>query len=160
MRRFTLPVLVSAMLIAPLASASAQTATSPTGARPGNEIGTGQSLPLSDKASNINGAGMHGTIAPRLPSPDLADGSGPRAYLSAAQTALRARRTGAAQEALERAESRALDGSVVPSQASQPSRQALVQTISSARQALAAGNQSTALDLIASALKDPASDSR
>lgn len=160
MRRSTLPVLVSAILIAQLAPVSAQTAASRTGARPGNEIGTGQSLPLSDQASNINGAGRHGTIAPRLPSPDLADGSGPRAYLAAAQTALQARRTGAAQEALERAESRALDGSVVPSQASQPSRQALVQTIGSARQALAAGNQAAALDLIASAMRDPAAAGR
>ncbi len=160
MRRFTLPVLVSAILIAQVAAVSAQTASSPTGARLGNEIGTGQSLPLSDQASNISGVGRHGTIAPRLPSPDLADGSGPRAYLTAAQTALQARRTGAAQEALERAESRALDGSAVPSQASQPSRQALVQTISSARQALAAGNHAAALDLIAGAMKDPAPASR
>jgi hypothetical protein len=152
MRRFALPALMSAILLAPVAPVLAQTAT---GARPGNEIGTGNSLPLSNNASNINGATSRSTIAPRLPSPDLVDGSGPRAYLMAAQQALKAHRTGAAQEALERAESRALDGSVVISQASIPSRSSLVQTIGSARQALATGNQAGALDLIAAALADP-----
>ena len=40
-----------------------------TGARPGNEIGTGSSLPLSDKASNITPQDTTSTIAPNLPSP-------------------------------------------------------------------------------------------
>jgi hypothetical protein len=160
MRRFALQAAMTAILTAPLVPALAQTPTSATGARPGNEIGTGQSLPLSDRASNINSSNVRSTIAPRLPSPDLPDGSGPRDYLMAADTALRAHRTGVAQEALERAESRALDGSVVMSQANQPSRNALVQTISSARQALASGNQAAALDLIAAAMKDPASANR
>jgi hypothetical protein len=46
-----------------------------SGARPGNEIGTGQSLPTSNKASNIVPSDTGSVIAPRLPAPPLSDSS-------------------------------------------------------------------------------------
>ena len=106
------------------------------GARPGNVPGTGQSLPLSDQASNINGGTTRSDIAPRLPNPD-ASGNSPNAFLTAADRALARNQTGAAQEALERAETRLLDRSTDPAMASDPSRNPRVMQIGQARQALA-----------------------
>ena len=40
-------------------------------ARPGNDIGTGQSLPTSDRASNITPDDTRSALSPRLPSPGL-----------------------------------------------------------------------------------------
>ncbi|MEJ0045996.1 MAG: hypothetical protein WDN04_07635 [Rhodospirillales bacterium] len=56
------------LLIAAPAFAQAPPATE-TGARPGNEIGTGMSLPRSDKAGNINSATTSSELAPNLPAP-------------------------------------------------------------------------------------------
>ncbi len=125
----------------------------PTGARPGNEIGTGQSLPLSNNASNIGPADTGNVIAPRLPSPGLGDGSSPRDFLVAARQALASNRTGEAQEALERAESRSLAGNVLASDISQPSQQASTRNIAAARRALATGDKSAAIQAIDFALK-------
>ena len=40
-----------------------------TGARPGNDIGTGSSLPMSNRSSNISPGDTTSVIAPNLPSP-------------------------------------------------------------------------------------------
>ena len=124
-----------------------------TGARPGHVIGTGQSLPLSDKASNATAGDTNTVIAPRLPTPSAGDHASPGAFLQAAERALTLGRTGEAQEALERAESRLLDRSVVPSSAGKPSGQKLVATVGDARRALAAGDRPGAMRLIMEALR-------
>ena len=60
---------------APVPSYVAPTTTPPagasysTGARPGNDIGTGMSLPMGTHASNIDGQDTRSQIAPNLPSP-------------------------------------------------------------------------------------------
>jgi hypothetical protein len=136
-------------------AASSALAQTPPVARPGNDIGTGQSLPLSNNASNIGPSDTGSAIAPRLPTPPLDENAPPSAFLGAARVALMTGRTGEAQEAMERAESRALDRSVRPSQAGQASKQSLVQQIAQARGALSRGDRVGALRLIAVALHNP-----
>jgi hypothetical protein len=147
-------VTLIAVLAAP-ALAIAQTAPAPGGmvARPGNEIGTGQSLPLSSHSANIAPADTYSTIAPRLPEPNVPPDAGPEQYLMAARQALAAHQTGVAQEALERAQTRALNRSVPPSQANNPSADRLIRQITDARNALSAGDTATAMQLIDSALR-------
>ncbi len=123
-----------------------------TGARPGNDIGTGQSLPMSNSASNISPADARG-IAPNLPAPPVPEGSPPRVYLQAARQALVAGRTGEAQEALERAETRALDRSVNPANVNDPSQQPLVAQITAALQALSVRDRARTIQLIDQALQ-------
>jgi hypothetical protein len=88
------------------AGASAQGIDPATGARPGNIPGTGNSLPLSDEASNINARTVKSSIAPRLPTPASGDDGEPVIFLRDARGALISGRTGEAQEALERAQTR------------------------------------------------------
>lgn len=97
----------------------------------------GAGSPRSSRASNIAPSNTHSEIAPRLPNPASASNS-PEAYLAAAQRALASGRTGAAQEALERAETRVLSRSTDPSAAATPADMPMVQQIGQARQALAA----------------------
>ena len=80
-------------------------------------------------------------------------GAGPEQYLMAARQALAANQSGAAQEALERAETRALDRSVAPSRAGDPDNRTLVKQISDARNALASGDKASAIVIIDEALK-------
>ena len=119
-----------------------------TGARPGNVIGTGNSLPTSGRASNINPGNTRSLIAPRLPVPPVPEGAPPRQFLLAARQALQSGQTGVAQEALERAEARQLDRSVAPSQASEPISGPVVTQISNARQALGHGDIGGAIGII------------
>ena len=138
-----------------LAGAPAPAAAQPnpdTGARPGNEIGTGSSLPLGTAASNLNAATARSTIAPNLPSPAVGPGAGPRAYLMAARAALAAGRTGEAQQALEMAETRALDRSTPLGATGQPSTSPLVAQIARALQALANGDRGGSVAAIDAAL--------
>ena len=145
-----------AILLACLAAATpamAQTVADPvTGARPGNVIGTGQSLPLSDKASNATAGDTRSVIAPRLPTPSAGEDTSPRAYLESAQRAITLGRTGEAQEALERAESRLLDRSVAPSRAGAPNREPAVTAVQDALRALAAGDRGRSQQIIAEVL--------
>lgn len=145
---------LAALLLSPFAVAAQTTAGPLTGARPGNVIGTGQSLPLSDKASNATAGDTRSVIAPRLPVPSAGDDASPRGFLEAAQRALTLGRTGEAQEALERAESRLLDRSVAPSRAGQPSVQPLVARTADARRALAAGDRGRAQQMIGQVLAE------
>lgn len=96
----------------------------------------GVGSPTSTAASNTTAANTRSGIAPRLPDPSAAS-STPEAYLAAARSALAAGKTGMAQEALERAETRLLSRSTDPSMAATPADMPLIQQISAARQALA-----------------------
>jgi hypothetical protein len=130
-------------------SAWAQTPAD-TGARPGNDIGTGMSLPRSDKAGNLNAATTHSELAPNLPAPAGAETV--RALLLAARQDLAANQTGAAQEALERAETRALDRSIPVGTERVPAQDPLVMAVTQARDAMAAGNMGGAIGIIDGAL--------
>ncbi len=148
--------ILTALAVLTLTTGAGFAQTDPaTGARPGNVIGTGQSLPLSSVASNITPSDTQSLIAPRLPAPPVGDNAPPREFLMVARQALAANQTGVAQEALERAESRALTRSVVPSTAGMPSSQPLVQIISNALRALAAHDTGTAMTLIDQAAANP-----
>ena len=123
-----------------------------TGARPGHEPGVGKSLPRSDKASNIAPGDTRSNIAPTLPQPPLGENATPQDYLRAARAALAAGRTGQAQQALEMAETRALDRSVAQGQTSTPSDSQLVSRIRDARRALSGRDRAHAIQLIDLAL--------
>lgn len=123
-----------------------------TGARPGNEMGTGASLPQSDKASNITPGDTTSTIAPNLPSPAIGENATLRDYLLAARTALLLGRTGEAQQALEMAETRALDRSVPLFQTGVRITDPLVGEIEQALHALSEGDRGRAVQIIEAAL--------
>ncbi|MDT7953269.1 MAG: hypothetical protein RQ966_17330 [Acetobacteraceae bacterium] len=134
---------LAALLTAPLA-AYAQAPRQPSGAAPADRYNGvpptsayegGAGSPFSRNASNIDRADTNSEIAPRLPSPD-ANGDDPRAFLQAAARALRNNQTGAAQEALERAETRVLTRSTDPALANRPDTQMMARGISDAREAL------------------------
>jgi hypothetical protein len=118
-------------------SALAQDASpSATGARPGNVPGTNNSLPLGNTASNIDPSDTHSPIAPHLPTPPVGDDGSVTQYLTSAQRAVSARHTGEAQQALEMAETRALDRSTLATQANVPDSNPLVKQIQMALDSL------------------------
>jgi len=119
-----------------------------TGARPGNVIGTGNSLPVSGRASNITPADTHSVIAPRLPTPPVGENAPPRQFLMIARQALQRGRTGEAQEAMERAESRLLDRVVDPARADQPATGPLITQIRNAREALGHNDVPSAIRIL------------
>jgi len=108
-------------------------------------------VPISDKASNITQDDTHSLIAPSLPPPLVGDDASPLDYLKVAQAALAHHHTGEAQEALERAEARALDRAVPLFQTDKPIDDPLVAKIRQARLALGHNDISRATQLIASA---------
>ncbi len=128
-------VLVAAAVLA-LGAAQAVAQTLPPPARPGHVPGVGESLPKSNKASNINGSDTPSGVAPTLPASDL----------------VATGRTGQAQQALEMAETRALDRSVVATEAGTPNASTLVQRIHDARMALGHADTASAIRLIDLAL--------
>jgi hypothetical protein len=123
-----------------------------TGARPGHQIGIGESLPLSNNASNIGTADTKSTIAPTLPAPAMGNDGAPHDYLRAARASLVGGHTGQAQQSLEMAETRALDRSVAAGQTAAPSDNQLVARIRDARHALGGGDRARAIQLIDLAL--------
>jgi hypothetical protein len=135
------------LLVLIAAPAWAQTAPTPADDQPGKE-------PLSTSASNIT-PDTQRPWAPRLPAPPVPENAPPKDFIQAALNALAAGRTGEAQEAMERAESRVLTRSVRPSRANQPSQQPLVQQLAQARQALGANNRMEAVRILQQALKNP-----
>ena len=143
--------LAGAALVSP-ALVSPAWAQLDNGARPGNDIGTGMSLPLSNNASNIGADDTRSDIAPRLPVPEAGDDAAPAAYQRAARSALLGGRSGEAQEALERAEARLLDRDVDPRRANVAIQDPRVDDISRARAALAAGDRAMTLQFIEAAL--------
>jgi hypothetical protein len=134
-------------------AAQALAQTLPPPARPGHVPGVGESLPLSSKASNINSSDTTAGVAPTLPATGLGDDRTPQAYLREARSDLVAKgRTGQAQQAMEMAETRALDRSVVATQVSEPDGSRLVQQIHDARMALGHSDTASAIRLIDLAL--------
>lgn len=123
-----------------------------TGARPGNEIGTGASLPMSDKAGNITPLDTTSILAPNLPSPSIGENASPHDYLLAARAALVLGRTGEAQQALEMAETRALDRSVPLFKTDVRIGDPLIGDIEQALKALSEGDRSKAVQIIEAAL--------
>lgn len=123
-----------------------------TGARPGNEIGTGMSMPMGNTASNITPQNTRSTIAPNLPSPAIGANANAVDYLRAAQRALQTGRTGEAQQALEMAQTRLLDRSVAQGQTDNASDNPAVTQVSNALKALAARDRMSAMQLIDSAI--------
>jgi hypothetical protein len=123
-----------------------------TGARPGHQPGVGQSLPLSNHASNIGPTDTKSTIAPTLPASSAGSTATTSDYLRAARASLVAGRTGQAQQSLEMAETRALDRSVAQDQTSTPSDSRLVAEIRDARHALGNGDSPHAIQIIDLAL--------
>ncbi len=142
MRQFVAAAALLVMAGAPALAQPVPPGANPeTGARPGNVIGTNSSLPTSNRASNINPNDTRSLIAPRLPDPlGAAVNASPRQLLLVARQALQSGQTGAAQQALEQAETRLLDRSVPPSRASEPIRGPLVSQVGNARQALGHGD--------------------
>jgi hypothetical protein len=118
------PLLLATTLLAPLAAAPAHADISPI---------TGKPEPTSNAASNITPSNTRSQIAPALPAPP-ADGA--HDLLMAASQDLATNRTGAAQEALERAETRILDRTVPATLANTPDPGNLVNLIAQARTAL------------------------
>ncbi len=114
-----------------------------------------QPAPAAAGASNTTTSDTRSVIAPRLPSPALGDDAPPSDFLHAARVALMLHHLGEAQEALERAESRALDRSLPPSQARQASKQSLIKQITEARRALSSGDNDLTLRMIGVALRNP-----
>ncbi len=117
----------------------------------GREYRGGVGSPRSTRASNIDRADTRSEIAPRLPDPAAAS-STPEGYLAAAQRSLNAGHTGAAQEALERAETRLLSRSTDASMAASPADMPMVQHISAARRALAGRDTAAAKSAISAAM--------
>ncbi len=126
---------------------------SDTGARPGHEPGVGESLPTSNRASNINASDSRSQVAPSLPTPAIGSNATPQEFLQYAQRALAQRRTGAAQEALERAETAYLNNPANPADpTSGPVGGPAQQTTAQARQALGRGDIAQAKQLVDQAL--------
>lgn len=123
-----------------------------TGARPGHEPGIGQSFPLSHNASNIGGGDTRSTIAPTLPDPSVGEDATPRQLLAAARAALAAGRTGEAQEAMERAQTRLLDRATPLFQTDRPSTNPAVLEITAALRALGNRDRAGAMRGIEAAL--------
>lgn len=121
-------------------------------ARPSHIPGVGPSYPSSAQSSNISPYDTRAAIAPRLPTPAAGEDAAPRRFLIDARRALAAGRTGEAQEALERAETRLLDRSTPAFVTDQPSRRPLVGAIHAALQALSTGDRARALSIIDAAL--------
>lgn len=147
-------VALAALLGMTAVTALAQTPSSlgSTGARPGHQVGIGDSLPLSDKASNIRPADTRSNIAPTLPQSGIGENGASRDYLKSARTSLMQGRTGQAQQSLEMAETRALDRAVPEGQTSRPTNNLFVSRIEDARHALGRGDRSNAIKLIDLAL--------
>jgi len=162
MRSLALSATVLAGLIATPVLAQTSTPMTPqgvppgadpaTGARPGNEVGTGMSMPMGTRASNIDANNTRSTIAPNLPSPGIGPSANAVDYLRAAQSALQAGRTGEAQQSLEMAQTRLLDRSVPMGQTNNPSDNPAVTQVSQALKALAARDRMQTTQLIQSAI--------
>jgi hypothetical protein len=114
-----------------------------------------QGTPQSGQSSNNGPTDTHSTIAPQLPTPAVGPDASARQFLLDARQALAAGRTGEAQEALERAETRLLDRAVAPSRAEDPNRSPLVTQITAARQALGNKDMVRTLQIVDAALSIP-----
>ncbi len=125
--------------------AGARTMATPDDGSAGHE-------PMSNQASNIDPSDTHTTYAPALPTPDVGPNATPRQLLAAAQQALAQKHTGAAQQALEMAETRLLDRTVDPSQAGTPDANPMIGQINQALHLLGHGDADGAARVIGTLL--------
>ncbi len=152
--RIPLTTLAAICLMAPTVFAQPAVPLPPSqqqgidGARPGHIPGVGESLPRSDRASNIGPQTTRPGVAPSLPDPAVGGGAEPEAYLRAARDALAAGKTGLAQEALERAETQMLHRSIMPGMAPAPADVPMIASVRDARLALGRGNTADALSIL------------
>ena len=112
-------------------------------------------VPLDIHASNIAPSDTRSAVAPALPTPAVGPSAPPITFLRAARFSIAGGRTGEAQEALERAETRLLDDTAPPGVAAPPG---LADT-RAARQALAVRDPAAAarnVDAAIAALSTPA----
>lgn len=116
--------------------------------------------PTSTVPANVGPADTHTLWSPQLPTPFVDPNASPAAFMKAAEAAIAAGHLGEAQEAIERAESRALDRAVRPSKAGQPSQQKLVQQLADARHALGAGDKAGAMRMLQAALANPEANAK
>ena len=107
------------------------------------------SEPFSRSASNISPSDTRSEIAPQLPTPPA---EGARDLLGQAAQDLQGHHTGAAQEALERAETRLLDRCVPRDRANDPDQARAIQMINQARLALGHNDLQQARDATQQAL--------
>ena len=121
-----------------------------TGARYGHVPGQGVSLPVSGQASNITPEDTHSIIAPTLPTPAVSSNAGAEQFLNVAKQALARHQTGAAQEALERAETRRLELDVARNVS--PGDDPMIGQIRAAREALGHRNLAAADQQISGAM--------
>lgn len=115
--------------------------------------GTRGQVPMGNPASNIEPSDTRSVVAPALPVPPVSSGSPPREFLRAAREAVLRGRSGEAQEALERAETRVLDRAVIASMGTAPDTDRIVLDIAVARRALASHQPPVALRAIDDALR-------
>lgn len=108
--------------------------------------------PASNHASGTVGAAAHSVIAPRLPTPDVPEGASPGAFLQAARKAVSDGKTGLAEEALERAQTRALDNTQIGPEPASPMSSEMATRIGDARTKLNSGDRQAALAAIDNAL--------
>ena len=106
----------------------------------------------SRPASNITPSDARSVIAPALPIPPVPSVDPPSAFLASARSAVESGRTGEAQEALERAETRLLDRATPTAIAGMPDNQQAVLATGAARRALAVQDRSAAIAAIDDAL--------
>ncbi len=132
-------------------TAMAQSTTRGTGYSAGYNAPSTE-WPRSAQASNINGQDMRSRIAPVLPTPPGAEHASPEQLLGIAQNALRRGQTGAAQQALEMAETRSLDRSTSPGMANSPDQNPMVSQINQALQALGNHDNAGAMQAIQQAM--------
>ncbi len=111
----------------------------------------GAGSPLSTRATDLTAAPGE-RMGSRLPTPASA-GNDPHDLLIAAGRSLDRGQTGAAQQALEMAETRVLSRTIDPSMASQPDQASMVQNIAMARRALGSRDTRGAKQAIAAALQ-------
>jgi hypothetical protein len=135
------PLLLTSTLLVALAAGPALADISPV---------TGQPEPTSNTASNITPSDTRSQVAPSLPAPPA---EGARDLLAAAAQDLGANRTGAAQEALERAETRILDRSVPATMSNASDGGQAVNLIAQARTALGNNDLRSASSYVQQALR-------
>lgn len=120
----------------------------PGGTQAANKPMASHAVAPSAQASNISPADTHSTIAPPLPTPAGGAEATPAALLRDARAALNSHRTGLAQEALERAETRLLSRQASIDALGSPIQEPVVNSLSEARQALGRNDISAAREAV------------
>jgi len=157
--RKTLGMIAAAGIVASLpamAQTSAPTSLPPaSGQSDASQMGqpTGNGSPFSSQSSNIDQSDTRSNVAPNLPQPPQGENAPVRVLLRDARRAVQHRQTGAAQEALEQAETRLLTRSVRQNSEAEPAHGPVVEAIADARHALASHDIDACLAAIDRAMR-------